>query len=97
MSSDTKTIDQFLAETKGSLKSYRLIDAFRPSLKMGEENARIVIQQTDATAMLCGGFEISNGALKACIELDALNAGLSLQIGLRPGDRIEHRFFVKPD
>ena len=36
----------------------------------------------------------SGGPVSHVLEL---NAGLALQIGLQPGDRIEHRFFVKPD
>lgn len=54
-----------------------LIFTAPPSTQMGESSAHRVIQETDATAIVCGGFEISNGALKACMELGALNKRLS--------------------
>lgn len=48
-----------------------------PSLEMGDRLARHILDQTDATAILCAGFEISNGALKALIQRDALGARLA--------------------
>ncbi len=39
-----------------------------PSFEMGVAAAREVLQHTNATAMICGGFEISNGALKMILS-----------------------------
>ncbi len=79
-----------LSSGRGRLAAYRqgladvglredssLVFTAPPSLEMGEESAHRAINETNATAILCGGFEISNGALKACMELDALNKRVS--------------------
>lgn len=41
----------------------------RPSFKMGYQSARDLVDQGRATAIVCGGFEISNGALHGCLAL----------------------------
>ncbi|GAA6208666.1 LacI family DNA-binding transcriptional regulator [Cognatishimia sp. WU-CL00825] len=43
-----------------------------PSAEMGLKQAKRLIEQKKATALICGGFEISNGALNALMD-----AGLS--------------------
>ncbi|WP_171207967.1 MULTISPECIES: LacI family DNA-binding transcriptional regulator [unclassified Ruegeria] len=48
-----------------------LLDA--PSQQMGNNSAHRLLQGSDATAIVCGGFEISIGALKALIETNTLN------------------------
>lgn len=40
-----------------------------PSFAMGRDHARQLFASEGATAILCGGFEISNGALNAFMEL----------------------------
>lgn len=47
-----------------------------PSFSMGRRSAQWLMERGKATAIICGGFEISNGALNSCLE-----RGLSL-----PGD-----------
>ncbi|MXU65046.1 LacI family DNA-binding transcriptional regulator [Oceanomicrobium pacificus] len=47
-----------------------------PSIGMGERLTRTIVSHSDATALVCGGFEISNGALKAAMQLGTLNRGL---------------------
>jgi LacI family transcriptional regulator len=39
----------------------------RPSFEMGYRSARDLLDRSRATAIVCGGFEISNGALHACL------------------------------
>jgi LacI family transcriptional regulator len=39
----------------------------RPSFAMGYHSARGLVDQGRVTAIVCGGFEISNGALHACL------------------------------
>ncbi|PYG27213.1 LacI family DNA-binding transcriptional regulator [Pelagimonas varians] len=39
-----------------------------PSKEMGQTHARRILNEKRATAMVCGGFEISNGALGALME-----------------------------
>lgn len=39
-----------------------------PSAEMGFSNTRLLIERGQATALVCGGFEISNGALKAVMD-----------------------------
>lgn len=54
-----------------------LLQTDTPSFEMGAAKAADVITgRVNSTAMICGGFEISNGALNACLK-----AGVSL-----PGD-----------
>jgi len=60
-------LDAGLAEDKA------LVFTAPPSLEMGESCAQKIIKDTDATALMCGGFEISYGALKCCIEQKVLN------------------------
>lgn len=45
-----------------------LIFTDTPSFGMGQESARKVLDQVQATAIVCGGVEISNGALSTLIE-----------------------------
>ncbi|MEM1388666.1 MAG: LacI family DNA-binding transcriptional regulator [Pseudomonadota bacterium] len=49
----------------------------KPSFAMGYRMMQRVLVQREATAVLCGGFEISNGALKAAMEAQALEADLA--------------------
>lgn len=42
-----------------------LIHTASPSFEMGRESANDILDRKEATAMVCGGFEISNGALSA--------------------------------
>lgn len=46
-----------------------------PSFSMGRENARRLIDGQRATAIVCGGFEISNGVLSTLIERGTLRRG----------------------
>lgn len=39
-----------------------------PSFEMGAKNALSIRKNSGATALICGGFEISNGALDACLR-----------------------------
>ncbi len=39
-----------------------------PSFSMGYQSAQVLIDNGHVTAMICGGFEISNGALNALLE-----------------------------
>lgn len=45
-----------------------LIRTAPPSFEMGHESLLSLLEDTDATAVVCGGFEISNGALEACLH-----------------------------
>lgn len=45
-----------------------LIDTGIPSFSMGYDRAPDLIQRGGATALICGGFEISNGALNGLLE-----------------------------
>lgn len=53
----------------------------KPSFEMGRDNAKRMIAAGQATALLCGGFEISNGALSAFVEAQAQGAGSMAFIG----------------
>jgi DNA-binding LacI/PurR family transcriptional regulator len=44
-----------------------LIKTAPPSFDMGGDFARIILSENQATAIVCGGFEISNGALHALL------------------------------
>jgi len=50
-----------------------LIYLGKPSLDMGRDNASQLIDAQVAMAILCGGFEISNGALSAFVQRRAPN------------------------
>jgi LacI family transcriptional regulator len=39
-----------------------------PSFAMGHRSARWLIKSSTVSAIICGGFEISNGALNGCLE-----------------------------
>lgn len=55
--------------TEAGLKEIpELIHTAAPSLEMGRDKGRIVLNNTKATAIVCGGFEISNGALSSLLE-----------------------------
>lgn len=46
-----------------------LVRTDAPSFEMGFNNANLILDgSADVTAMVCGGFEISNGALDACLR-----------------------------
>ncbi|MCY6379490.1 LacI family DNA-binding transcriptional regulator [Hoeflea prorocentri] len=45
-----------------------LIHVGSPSFEMGRSCARRILEERVATAIVCGGFEISNGALTALLE-----------------------------
>lgn len=49
-----------------------------PSFEMGRQSAARLLRQKEASALLCGGVEISNGALSAFMEIAAADrAGLA--------------------
>lgn len=51
-----------------------LVQTCTPSFELGSDKAALIISgEVNATAVVCGGFEISNGALDACLK-----AGISL-------------------
>lgn len=52
-----------------------LIRTGAPSAAMGKDCARDILDQGRATAMVCGGFEISNGALSALMDAGADPSG----------------------
>lgn len=52
-----------------------LIRTDAPSAQLGEAHAREILRQGSATALVCGGFEISNGALNALIDARADPSG----------------------
>ncbi|MFC5585058.1 LacI family DNA-binding transcriptional regulator [Nitratireductor kimnyeongensis] len=50
-----------------------LIQTDSPSFEMGARKAAAVLAgQIDSSAIICGGFEISNGALDACLRANAV-------------------------
>ncbi len=50
-----------------------LVRTDTPSFQMGARNAAAVLSgQIDSSAIICGGFEISNGALDACLQEGAV-------------------------
>ncbi|MEM8663113.1 MAG: LacI family DNA-binding transcriptional regulator [Pseudomonadota bacterium] len=51
-----------------------LVRTGAPSHAFGWDSARAVLAQTSATAMVCGGFEISNGALEAVMAAKSKRA-----------------------
>ncbi|WP_368185737.1 LacI family DNA-binding transcriptional regulator [Aestuariibius sp. HNIBRBA575] len=57
-------------EQVGLTKIPDLIRTGKPSFEMGRDQARDIIQNSPATALVCGGFEISNGALNAYMGSD---------------------------
>lgn len=70
LSSGRTRLDAFLQgiEDAGLDISQELIHTGTPSFAMGRAQAEVVVGNGRATALLCGGFEISNGALSALIE-----------------------------
>lgn len=52
-----------------------LIKTGNPSFRMGGEFAREILTAGKATAIVCGGFEISNGALNALLESQIGHSG----------------------
>ncbi|MCC2095729.1 MAG: LacI family DNA-binding transcriptional regulator [Hyphomicrobiales bacterium] len=69
-----KTAFTSAIEDNGLSPDSDLVQTAPPSFDMGAEKARDVISgKIDATAVICGGFEISNGALVAFLK-----AGLRL-------------------
>ena len=46
----------------------RLVHTGAPSFEMGRDNAIKLLDAGEVTAMVCGGFEISNGALSVLME-----------------------------
>ncbi|MEX0339217.1 MAG: LacI family DNA-binding transcriptional regulator [Arenibacterium sp.] len=57
--------------------SAALVTTESPSVEMGYNATQALITQGKATAVICGGFEISTGALRAAIEADALHTRLA--------------------
>ncbi|MCV6825481.1 MULTISPECIES: LacI family DNA-binding transcriptional regulator [Halocynthiibacter] len=51
-----------------------LIQTGVPSFEMGREHTAEILQQKQATALICGGFEISNGALNAFMDASEQSA-----------------------
>lgn len=77
-----------LSSGRGRLKAFRaglaasnlneepgLIKTGNPSFQMGCEYAREILTAGKATAIVCGGFEISNGALNALLESQVAQSG----------------------
>ncbi|WP_417241605.1 LacI family DNA-binding transcriptional regulator [Celeribacter sp.] len=59
-------------ETNGLPVRDALVQTAVPSFNMGAERASSILSgDIDASAIICGGFEISNGALDACLKADA--------------------------
>lgn len=79
LSSGQNRLKAYLAglEKCGLKKDSDLIKTAPPSFQMGGDSAKSLIQGDKATAIVCGGFEISNGALNAL-----------LTSGRKPDDRI---------
>ena len=70
LSSGRSRLDAFLRGAKdvGLAIADDLVHTGAPSFAMGRAQAETIIANGRATALLCGGFEISNGALSALIE-----------------------------
>lgn len=70
LSSGRTRLDAFIvgAEEAHLGVSPELIRTGAPSFAMGRAEAETIIDDGRATALLCGGFEISNGALSAVID-----------------------------
>lgn len=52
-----------------------------PSFLEGEKHARRILAENLATAIVCGGFEISNGALSAYMDIDRQGGGGTAFVG----------------
>lgn len=73
LSSGRQRLAAFLSALKrnGLEVSSELVRTGAPSFEMGNNNANLILDSgADVTAMVCGGFEISNGALDACLRKD---------------------------
>ena len=70
LSSGRTRLEAFLdgAKQAGLEIPQSMIQTGPPSFAMGRARAKGIIDAGQATAILCGGFEISNGALSAVIE-----------------------------
>lgn len=70
LSSGRARLDAFRAgaSAAGLNVSEDLIQTCVPSFAMGRAQAEAILKAGCATALLCGGFELSNGALSALIE-----------------------------
>ncbi len=55
-----------------------LIHTGAPGLAFGEHATRALLDGHRATALVCGGFEISNGALTACMNAGVDRARLDM-------------------
>lgn len=79
LSSGQNRLKAYLAglETCGLTPDSALIKTAPPSFQMGGNSANALIGSKKATAVVCGGFEISNGALNAL-----------LTSGMKPGEAI---------
>lgn len=70
LSSGRTRLDAFLSGAKeaGIKVSPDMIQTGAPSFAMGREMADKIMDNGQATALVCGGFEISNGALSSIID-----------------------------
>ncbi len=70
LSSGRNRLNAFLrgAEAAGLNVAESLIRTGVPTFAMGRSHAKNIIDSGTATAMVCGGFEISNGVLSAVLE-----------------------------
>lgn len=70
LSSGRNRLAAFADAMKGNAKplSPALVRTAAPSFGMGYESLLSLLGDRRATAIVCGGFEISNGALEACLQ-----------------------------
>lgn len=58
-----------------------LIRTGKPSFLMGRDHAQDLLEATQATALVCGGFEVSNGALNACMDASQFHSKSMVFVG----------------
>ncbi|WP_424929707.1 LacI family DNA-binding transcriptional regulator [Amaricoccus tamworthensis] len=70
LSSGRRRLEAFVQGTTeaGLTIPPEMIHTGAPSFAMGRDKANMILEENRATAILCGGFEISNGALSAVID-----------------------------
>ncbi|WP_380053979.1 LacI family DNA-binding transcriptional regulator [Falsihalocynthiibacter sp. SS001] len=79
LSSGRHRLDAYRSGLKqaGIVEDRRLVLTDSPSISMGNRLTRKILSETDASAIICAGFEISEGALKAAIQTETLNSRLA--------------------
>jgi len=70
LSSGAARLNAFKAglEAVGLSPAKDLLIAGEPSFEMGYRAVQTLVEQGGATALVCGGIELSNGALNGCLE-----------------------------